>query len=104
MNYLPSDDQFRSAPASSTHITRCRVGDCTTKSTFTPQHPRKPAAVTTNCLLTRTCVFCPGPDRHGAGLSHSHAVPGQHSELVLHPGIEVHDGGCQRVAVNDLRD
>lgn len=106
MNYLPSDDQFRSAPASSAHVTGCRIGDCTAESTFRPQrHQRRAAAAAaTPHPLTRTCVLCPGAHGHGAGLAHAHAVPGQHSELVLHPGVEVHDGGRQRVAVNDLRD
>lgn len=104
MNYLPSDDQFRSAPASSTHVTGCRIGDCTAESTFRPLHQRRSAAATASHPLARTCVLCPGAHRHGAWLAHSHAVPGQHAELVLHPGVEVHDGGRQRVAVNDLRD
>lgn len=103
MNYLPSDDQFGSAPASSAHVAGRRVGDCATKKESTPSEAlgggqRRPR------LLGRTCVLCPGAHGHGAGLSHSHAVPGQHPELVLHPGVEVHHGGRQRAAVDDLGD
>lgn len=49
-----------------------------------------------------TCVLCSGLDRHRAGFSDTNAVSGQHPELVLHPGIQVHHGGCQRVPVDYL--
>lgn len=49
-----------------------------------------------------TCVLRPGLDRHRAGLAHANAVLGQHPELVLHPGVEVHHSGRERVAIDDL--
>lgn len=60
MDYLPSDDQFRSAPASSADITGRCVGDCTIESTFTALHHRRSAggnnipALPASSVLVRT--------------------------------------------------
>ena len=51
-----------------------------------------------------TCVLRPGLAADGARCPHPDAVPGQHPELVLHPGVELHHRGRQGAAVNHLRD
>ena len=51
-----------------------------------------------------TCVLRPGLAADGTRCPHPDAVPGQHPELVLHPGVELHHRGRQGAAVNHLRD
>lgn len=51
---------------------------------------------------SRTCIFCPRFDWHGTRLSNPNAVFGQHSKLVLDPGVKVHDSGSQGVSIDHL--
>lgn len=53
-------------------------------------------------LGTRTCFSGAGLLGRSAGLSRPDAVGRQDSELVLHPGIQVDDGGRQLLASEQL--
>lgn len=53
---------------------------------------------------TLTSIFSPGFHRRRAWFSHSHTVAGQHPELVLYPGIQIHHRSSQCVATDDLRN
>lgn len=51
-----------------------------------------------------TCILCPGLNGHWAGFSNANTVSGQNTKLILHPGVEVHHSGRQRVPIDYFRD